>query len=365
MNDNKKDKEHISFSKRSVETLSDDEITMLRAAREGEPDRSTLPPHDNSELAQAKRYVKKNIVGVIFAVMTIILVIAVLVVLISMLINNISNAPSKDDFTVTLGDPKSTDCVEYTVPYKTAMKDDIFYLDVKRIADYAGLIVSGGDGRIKLSCADGTYVRFEHGSNTATVNGYRVFLGGEAIITDATDKTQSECWIPFSFIEKMFSHPTYNNSPGVRAILSDKDNSVLIRKVVYSDGDNEGEALPLSFSHECFELAEEFTMQAYRQAYPEIASAATKMTMLINKNNPLGESYIPEGLLSLNEIGCPVVDGKDYELVFAAALSLTTMMKDMKSAIGTDADVLVTSAYRSYSYQEGIFSGYVSDLVKS
>ena len=36
----------------------------------------------------------------------------------------------------------------------------------------------------------------------------------------------------------------------------------------------------------------------------------------------------------------------------------------MENTISPSEDILVTSAYRSYSYQEGIFSSYVADLVK-
>ena len=41
------------------DVLSDDELKILSASR-GEIDRSTLPHYDNSDLAVAKRYAKKN-----------------------------------------------------------------------------------------------------------------------------------------------------------------------------------------------------------------------------------------------------------------------------------------------------------------
>lgn len=362
---NKKGKEQSTQHQSNVATLSEDELVILKASQDANVDRSTLPPHDNSDMAKAKRYIKKNIVGVVFTVLVALLVLVVITSLIIMLVNSISNAPSKDDFTVTLGDPKSSDGIEYTVPYKKAMIDDIFYLDVNKIADYAELVISGSQGRIKLSCPDGTYVRFEHGKATATVNGIRVHLGGEAKIIDATEKSDSQCWVPYSFIEKLFSLPTYNDIPGIRTIFSNKDNTVLIRKVTYSSGANEGKALPVSFSPDCFESAEDILMEAYKERYPEIASAATKNVMLVNKNNPLGESYVPGGLFSLNELGCPVVEGRTFELVPAAALSLSTMMHDMEKALGVKGSVLVTSAYRSFEYQEKLFSKYVSDLIST
>lgn len=341
-------------SKGGTEILNEEELAMLRASHEGETDRSTLPPHDNSDLAKAKRFAKKNKFSVAFVIITVVLLVAVIGVLCYMLYSIISSKPSSDDFTVTMGDE------EYVIPYEDAMIDGVFYLDLRKIALYTDLIISGSEGRMKFSCEDGTYVRFEHGSTTATVNGTRVRLEGTAKIIDATKDTDGECLVPFSFIQKLFSLPTAQNTPGVRTRFSDKDNTVIIRRVTFESG----KYLPISFSADQFQLAEEDQMLAYKALYPDIASACVKNTLLVNKNNPLGEGYTPEGLFSLNELGCPVVAGGEYELIGNAALSLTAMMADMEKALGAEDTVLVTSAYRSYSYQKSLFAMYVNDLIE-
>jgi len=348
----------------AVTTLSEEELAILRAARaQHDVDRSTLPPYDQSEGARARRYVKKNIFWVIFAAVIALIFIAVMGLLIFMLADKLSKAPSKDDFKVTLGDPDLSSRIEYTVPYEDAMINDVFFLDITQIADYADLVVSGGSDNMKLTCEDGTYVRLENGIDTATVNGYRVAVGGTVRITPAKGEEAAACKVPFSFIEKLFSFPTYNDSPGIRAIYSDKDNSVLIRRVTYSSGENEGKNLPISFSHTCFDLAEDFQLRLYRELYPQLEAACVKITMLVNKNNPLGQSYVPEDLTLLNSLSCPLVEGRSFELVTPAALSLSAMMSDMETALGIKGEILVTSAYRSYEYQEKLFSKYVSDLV--
>lgn len=338
--------------KSEAELLSDDELAMLRAFQEGEIDRSTLPPHDNSDLAKAKRFAKKNKFSVIFVTVTVVLLLAVIGVLCFMLYDVISGRPSSDDVTLTLGEE------EYVIPYDEAFLDGELYLDMRRIALYAGLVASGGDGRLKFSCPDGTYVRFEHGGTTATVNGVRVKLGGTVKITESTEKADGQCLIPFSFIQKLFSNPTVQSTPGVRTRFSDKDNTVMIRRVTYESGSY----LPISFSADRFEMAEDMQMEAYKDMYPDIASACVKSTLLVNKNNPLGEGYAPEGLFSLNSLGCPVVEGGSYQLVSDAALSLTAMMQALEKDIGSGT-VLVTSAYRSYTYQRTLFKQYVDDLV--
>ena len=342
--------------KSNTQLLSDEELQMLRASQEGEIDRSTLPPHDNSDLAIAKRYAKKNKFSVLFVVLTVILLLAVVGALCFMLFKTISEMPSKDDFTVSLIAGELTE--EYTVPYKSAVIDNVFYLDMRQIALFTDLIISGGDGSLKFStpatdASNITYVRFENGSETATVNGTRVKLEGIAKITE------TECLVPYTFIEKLFSNPTVNGTPGVRTKFSDKDNTVIIRRVSYESGG----FLPISFSADCFDLAEELQMQKHKDLYPNIASACVKMTMLVNKNNPLGSKYAPEGLFSLNTLGCPIVEDRQFELVSNAALSLTAMLDDLEQELGASKKVLVTSAYRSYERQVYLFDRYVQDEI--
>ena len=342
-----------------TQVLSEEEIQILQATQEGEIDRSTLPPHDNSDVAVAKRYIKKHKLPTAMIALTVILLIAVIGFLAFMLVNMLMNRPSTDDFSVTLIAGDKTE--EYEIAYKSAMIDGEFYMDMRRIASFMELVVSGGNGHLKFTCADNadtdfndsTYVRFEDGSDTATINGVRVKLGGTARITD------KECLIPYSFIEKLFSRAQVNRNPSVRTKFSSKDNTVMIRRVAYSSG----ELLPLSFSADGFELAEEIQMKKYKELYPNIASACVKMTLLVNKSNPLGSEYAPEGLFSLNKMGCPTVEGRNFELVSDAAISLTAMLDALEADLGASKKVLVTSAYRSYERQEYLFHKYVDDEI--
>ena len=66
------------------------------------------------------------------------------------------------------------------MPYKKSVKDGIFYFDMRVIADYTGLVVSGEKGNIKFSCPDGTYVRFDENAaviidNQKQPKGTRIF----------------------------------------------------------------------------------------------------------------------------------------------------------------------------------------------
>ena len=79
--------------------------------------------------------------------------------------------------------------------------------------------------------------------------------------------------------------------------------------------------------------------------------------LLANKETPLEEDYRPSDLKKLE---CRT--NRDMELRADAADALYAMMLAM-SADGV-TDIFVTSAYRSYSYQQTLFDGYVKDHIE-
>ena len=340
-----------------TEMLSDEELQILQATQEGEIDRSTLEPYDNSDAAIAKRFVKKHKLSTIIVIITTLILTAVVGVLSFMLIKELKSRPSTKDFSVTLIAGSASQ--EYEIDYKSAMIDGEFYMDMRKIADFMGLVVSGGNGSLKFTSPDNadttyndtTYVRFENGADTATINGARVKLGGVAKIENG------ECLVPYAFIEKLFAGSVVNGSSSVRTKFSNQDNTVIIRRVSYESG----ALLPLVFSAEGFELAEDIQMENYKKLYPDLAPACVKATLLVNKNNPLGSEYAPEGLFSLSKLDCPTVEDRNFELVYEAAVSLSAMLNALEADLGVSERVLVTSAYRSYERQEYLFYKYVSD----
>ncbi len=350
---NKNDLEYKEGQDIDAAPLTEEEIEMLRASREGELDRSTLPPYDTSDIAEAKRYAKKHLWPVLFVSGTILILVALMAVLGFVLFRNLSGAPSKDDYTVTLGEE------EIMLDYKEHTRNGVFFFDMRQIASYADLIISGGDGRMKLTCPDGTYVRFENGSDIATVNGDSVQVGGMVEITEKTEKSEGKCLVPIQFVIDLFSYPAEENTPGMRIKFSQKDNTVIIRRVTYSDS---GEPLKITFSSNCFNSAEDLQMQYDRNANPELAFACVKMTALVNKNNPLGSSYVPEGLFSPAELGCPVVEGRNFLLEEKAAKALAIMLADMHKELDGE-EIVITSAYRSYEYQMELWKKYSTDLM--
>ena len=78
--------------------------------------------------------------------------------------------------------------------------------------------------------------------------------------------------------------------------------------------------------------------------------------LLMNKIYTLGESYVPQNLVTLT---CPTHYGETLRLEVRAAWALYEMFREME-ADGVDG-LMVTSAYRSYDYQEQLFNKYLRD----
>ena len=88
-----------------------------------------------------------------------------------------------------------------------------------------------------------------------------------------------------------------------------------------------------------------------------INSSSDKYLELINKEHPVGEDYSVAGLKTLDTKY--TAGGKSIQLEMNAAIAAEALMAEMRAA-GFD-EVVITSAYRSYSYQKSLFDKYVAD----
>ena len=95
-------------------------------------------------------------------------------------------------------------------------------------------------------------------------------------------------------------------------------------------------------------------LSAY-EAYMNVPAGS--YLMLVNKQNPLSESYVPDGRISVKDTT------KDITLVEAAEKALEAMFIEMRAA--GFKNVFVTSAYRSYSYQNLVFNTYITNEMKA
>lgn len=345
-----------------LKKLSKAERKMLRAAKRKGIDRSTLDPYDQSDKAEFKRYAKKHKATVAIVSITIALLLAIIGTVVAILIIRQQGKPSSANYEVTVGDDKP-----YTLSYKEANSYGQFYFDLCSIAKYSDLVVSGSEGRVKFTCPDGTYVRFVNDSATATVNGDAVKVGGKVKIIPSTEKEEGKCLVPFKFIEKLFSHKADGNSVGMVAKVSSK-NKVTIHRISYSNGSQP----PISFASECFDYADDMQISSYPNPNIDARTASAicvSKLYLVNKSNPMREEEITtNGLVSLKSLNCPTVDGlEDYDSKDffdpTAALALIAMINEANKTLEGGDKILVSSAYRSFSYQEGLHEKYIDNYM--
>ena len=347
----------------SVKKLTREERKMIRATKRKGIDRSTLDPYDKSDMAEAKRYAKKNKFKVTFVAITLFILLALIATIVTVLVINSLKGPSKADYEVSVGKDKP-----YELSYRDANDYGQFYFDLCSIADYTDLVVTGGikEG-LKFSCPDGTYVRLVHDSATATVNGDAVKVGGKVKIFAKTSKEEMKCLVPFKFIEKLFS--TKINGQSRMVVKVNEKNKVTIHRKYYDE--NEKNVVPLTFSSDCFEYAK-VQLSSYPSENMDKKTAdaiCTSKLMLVNKSHILGEDEVTtEGLISLKSLNLSMfsaLDADDNKDFFdpIAALALVAMINEANKTLEGDDKILVSSAFRTYEYQEGLLDAYVDDYM--
>lgn len=99
----------------------------------------------------------------------------------------------------------------------------------------------------------------------------------------------------------------------------------------------------------------EYKVKLTKEVKDALNTRSKDYLMLVNKSNPLGETYIPENLVSLSSDICT----KESQLDKVAAIAAEALIAEMMAEGFTD--IRITSAYRSYYRQDQLFEGYVND----
>lgn len=209
------------------------------------------------------------------------------------------------------------------------MQDGVQYADMYALADAYGIEHSTVLNTRASFRSCGTELILSNGSDRAVLNGIDVSLAGRVHIVDGY------CLIPLSDIERIFYSANIRNGEDSCEIKID-----LIGGSIYMIAD-----VP--------EITYETDVSGYLEA---IRTVGGYVATLANKQNPVGGTE-PEGLVRIPSKYAAT--GRSYLLYSVAETALEAMMNDM-FALGYE-DVYVTSAYRSYEYQESLFSGYIED----
>lgn len=82
--------------------------------------------------------------------------------------------------------------------------------------------------------------------------------------------------------------------------------------------------------------------------------------VLVDKNNGLSPAFVPEELVPLEDFAGPLVVNREGMLLERRAAEALAEMAEAAAVAGITLDV--SSAYRSYDYQKGLFDRHVAQL---
>ncbi len=355
------------FTPRQSSTPMDTADWELLRSGMSEEDRSKLPPHDRSDRAHLFRYARKN---KLFAASVLVIALLLLIGIIvgSVLLFQALTAPkdtqlqAKKSISLIYGED---DPIERS--YEDLVRDDVFYLDLWELAEYFDLTVSGSQKRLRFTTPSDTYILVEHGAEYAVINGKRIRLeaepvsGGDKVTAPARIEGKT-CLVPYEILQSAVAD-------GFSLKLNSKTNTLRIRPILNMVDDNKENAVPaeIRFTSDPFEqvilpIDKENMINNIQYPInidPYLSAITAEHLVLANKSHALGKDYVPENLVALT---CTTADStKTYELNEDAANALYAMLAAMKADGVTD--IYVTSAYRSYSYQESLFERYVKEHI--
>ncbi len=222
----------------------------------------------------------------------------------------------------------------------------VSYINMTAIADICGMTVSGGHGVLRFGSGDSEYAEFSAGKSSATINGENVSMGENAL-----ERDPGSIWIPLDFARTLFASGVEIEVDEEEATVSVRRNADVIKFAVKGatglgpvDEDPDiGQEIDFEFKTDLSEY-EQYMNPADRDGF----------LILVNKTNHIDGSYIPEDLTILKDTR---KDGRANQMmVETAAKALEAMFIELRAA-GYN-DVSVTSAYRSFAYQESLFNSY-------
>lgn len=253
------------------------------------------------------------------------------------------------------------------VSEKTAYRDGRLFVSFSRIADMLSMSRTGsaGEARFILISGEGDaagtgneeYAVFTKDSAAASVSGTPVRLSASCFFSG------DEVYVPADFVTTYMS--------GISVTEDTEKKKVAVERTMTAETDGEGDFVPYEV-HFLLRAAKEpekidigeaaydpanvvfsTDLSAY-ESYMDPENAEEYL-VLVNRENTVGADYVPEGL-------CDVINTRNDRTVQKmreyAAKSLEALYIEMKAAGYTD--VSVTSAYRSYSYQEELYNGYIA-----
>ena len=215
---------------------------------------------------------------------------------------------------------------EQKISNDQAYSGKILLIDMNTLANYCGFEQSYSTYEASFSI-NGTKATFTDGESKALINGIEIEMPANASIQNGY------CLIPASSASELLYGVDISVGKSNTVITIDKDTVYMIAKEPT--------------------IKYETDMSEYLEY---LYSKDEYIFTLANKENPLDRDF-PEDKDSLIEIPAKYRKDSVIYLYKVAEKALEAMMNDMFS-LGYN-DVYVTSAYRSYAYQEVLFNMYI------
>lgn len=273
---------------------------------------------------------RHKIILVCVFLLTIAIVVAAASVVVSLSIKNGKKTPSNITFFV--GEEKAI------VPYAEAVVDGRIYINMRNLKGFLSLTESGSQSDVvRFTSRDsGDSAVFTDGSYVVSVNGISVMMPAAAVVNSKT------CSVPLDAVEELFT-----------GIKIERNNSKIIIERTSA-------AISiLAKSDEPLDMLIEFknNLSEYEKYMNPTGEDRDAYLLLVNKQNPLGEDFIPSDLVELNEDYCGNVNANRMNACAAKAFEAF-----LREAWSCACDYLCgTSGYRSYQRQVTIFESYVED----
>lgn len=275
-------------------------------------------------------------------------------------LNHVASADSSR-YTYFIGEEK------HNLPYTKAVRDGRVYVDFSEVAKMCDLVPMGSKtDSLTYVIKDGNEekIRFVIGSSEVYVNGVETRLGADCYYEN------DSLYVPVSFVDAYFK--------GLTVEVNENKHEVEISRIITNLNDKgklpkgeEAKYEQLSLLLQSTEAIKPLDEDKETMAQTPDLGFVNNLTMyeeymnpgntdeyliLVSLEHTLDSTYVPQDLYFTDATR---QDGRaKQQLRLIAMMSLEALYKEMAAA-GFE-DVSVTSAYRSYSYQEQIFNQYLA-----
>ncbi len=262
-----------------------------------------------------------------------------------------------------------------SLPEKQAYRDGVLYMDFHTLAAYLSFTPVGGGDSMRYvithvdtdGAGDGTEetVIFYAGEDLCEVNGQSVRMEGKAVLSG------EHYLVPVSFVTEYMQGITVKTEKKTvsvaRLYVDEGEQSPEVVSFTLKpikpidpipDDSNVGDIVdpPVTPDPPAPPETETVSFTSDLSAYEPYMNPADRdgYLLLVNSTSTIDASYLPNDLTNLADTR---KDGRNtQQMKHTAAMALEAMFIELRANGFTD--VSVTSAYRSYSYQEYLFNMY-------